>query len=215
MPKRKIPVLVCFAVAQEARPFRRIRWPAAPPRALVTGIGPARAEKALARALAEVEPGLVISAGFAGGLNPALGFGTVLFEADEASGLGPKLLAAGARPGRFHCSASVVVTAAQKEALWRSTGADAVEMESSPLRRLCREQGIASATVRVISDPAGETLPLDFNLLLAGKPTLRYARIALALVMEPGSIVELLWFRRRLAAAAATLADVLARIIPP
>jgi len=213
MPKDKVHVLVCFAVPQEARPFRRIRWPAAPPRVLVTGIGPARAGKAIARALAAVEPGLVISAGFAGGLNPALSIGTVLFDADEASGLGPKLLAAGARPGRFHCSGSVAVTAAQKEALWRSTGADAVEMESGPLRRLCQEQGIASATVRVISDTAGESLPLDFNLLLAGGPALRYARIALALVKAPGSIVELVRFRRRLGAAAATLAKVLAEAI--
>jgi adenosylhomocysteine nucleosidase len=214
MPKHSIPVLVCFAVAQEARPFRRLRWPAGPPLALLTGIGPARAQKAMAQALAEFEPGLVISAGFAGGLNPALSLGTVLFEADEAGGLGPKLLAAGAKPGRFHCSASVVATAEHKQALWRATGADAVEMESGPLRRICREHGVASATVRVISDPAGESLPLDFNLLLAPGAILGYARMTLALLKAPGRIVELLRFRRRLAAAAAALAEVLAKVIP-
>jgi len=168
----------------------------------------------MARALAEFEPDLVISAGFAGGLNPALSIGTVLFEADEGSGLGPKLLAAGARPGRFHCSARVVITAEEKQALWRSTGADAVEMESGPLRAICRERGVTSATVRVISDPAGETLPLDFNLLLDPEPKLRYARITLALCMSPGKIGELLRFRQRLAPAAAALAPVLARVIP-
>lgn len=214
MPKLPIAVLVCFAVAQEARPFRRLRWPAGRPKVLLTGIGPVCAEKAMAQALAEFEPGLVISAGFAGGLNPALGIGTVLFEVDEASGLGPKLLAAGARPGRFHCSARVAVTAEEKQALWRSTGADAVEMESGPLRRICRERGVASATVRVISDPAGETLPLDFNVLLAPESKLPYARIALALCRSPGKTAELLRFRRRLAAAAAALAEVLAGIIP-
>jgi adenosylhomocysteine nucleosidase len=213
MPKPTIPVLVCFAVAQEAKPFRRVRWPAGPPRVLRTGIGPACAEKAITRTLGAVEPRLVISAGFAGGLNPALSVGAVLFDADEASGLGPKLLAAGARPGRFHCSASVVVTAQEKQALWRSTGADAVEMESGPLRRKCREHGVACATVRVISDPAGETLPLDFNLLLAPGAILGYARMTLALLEAPGRIVELLRFRRRLAAAAAALAEVLARVI--
>jgi adenosylhomocysteine nucleosidase len=209
-----MPVLVCFALAPEARAFRRLRWPAGPPRVLLTGIGPGRAQKAIRQALAAAKPRLVISAGFAGGLNPALSPGTVLFEADEAGGLGPKLLAAGARPGRFHTYPSVVVTAAQKQALWRSTGADAVEMESGPLRAICREHGVASATVRVIFDPAGETLPLDLNLLLAPDQKLRYARIMLWWLRSPGQIVELLRFRRRSVAAAAALAEVLARVIP-
>jgi hypothetical protein len=55
--------------------------------------------------------------------------GTVVFAADEETGLEPALLAAGARAARFHCVDRVATTAEQKRALWQATGADVVDME--------------------------------------------------------------------------------------
>ena len=102
------------------------------------GLGQCGAERP--RRLGWERPGLVLSCGFAGGLDPRLATGTVVYAADAQTGLEPVLLAAGARPARFHCANEVACTAASKRAARAMTGADAVEMESQVIRALCREQ---------------------------------------------------------------------------
>ena len=206
-------ILLTFAVAQEAAALRR-RLSARPGiQICLTGIGRQNVERVLRPALAEPRANLVITSGFAGGLNPKLAMGTVVFELDEEGGLKSALLEAGAVPGRFHCAERIAVTAGEKRALWESTRADAVEMESGIIRALCRERGIPSATVRVISDAANEDLPLDFNRLLTADFQMSYAKLAWALGRSPRKVAELLRFQRRIKDAAERLADVLARVI--
>jgi hypothetical protein len=156
---------------------------------------------------------LVLTCGFAGGLNPELASGQVVFHLDENTGLEAALRAAGAQPARFHCSGRVATTAAEKAALWRKTGADVVEMESEVIRRLCEERGIPSGTVRVILDAAGEDLPLDFNRLLTADHKIHPGKLAAALIRSPGKVGALLQFRRRIRAAAESLAVVLEAVI--
>lgn len=200
-------VLVCFAVKEEAAPFRR----ALPPNVsvLVSGMGPAAAERAAKERLAAGRWSAVLTCGFTGGLKPALAHDTVLFEADGDFPLREKLLAAGAIPGRFHCADRVAVTAREKAALRERTGADAVEMESGVIRRLCRERGIPSATVRVISDTAGEDLPLDFNALMKSDGNLNFGKLAGQVLLHPSKIPALMALGRRSNSAARCLAEVL------
>src|SRR5207249_5706088 len=95
--------LVCFAVKQEAGPFREKIGKQANIKILLTGMGQRNAERSIREALARNKPGLVLSCGFAGGLRPELLSGAVLFSANGDSALETALLAAGARRGRFHC----------------------------------------------------------------------------------------------------------------
>src|SRR5579859_5242509 len=125
-----LPVLVCFAVKEEAAHFRRFADGDLRVGVLVTGMGRRNAERALADSISKCRPGLVVSSGFAGALIPELDRHAVVFAADKDSGLEAPLCAAGARPVRFHCSEQVVTTAAEKRALHQTTGAEAVEMES-------------------------------------------------------------------------------------
>jgi len=201
-------VLVCFAVGAEARFFTA---PGA--RTLITGMGRKNAEAALRKALASVQPGLVLSCGFAGGLNPELPAGAVVFDADDTAGLDDPLTKAGARPARFHCVDRVATTAAEKRRLRDATGADAVEMESAVLRALCRERHLPSATVRAISDAANEDLPLDFNALMTPGQKLSYVRLAWTLVAAPGKIPALRRLQRQTTLAAKNLARVLAQVM--
>jgi len=206
------PILFAFAVREELEPFRRRIGNATGATLLLTGMGPGSAERAIRQALAEATPRCVLTCGFAGGLDPSLAAGTVIFEADPDFFLTARIQAAGATPARFHCADRVATTAAEKRALRLTTGADAVEMESGVIRAVCRERGIPSATVRVISDPAGESLPLDFNRQTGTDGRLQLRQLALAVAGSPGKIPALLRFARQTRAAAERLAGVLAAV---
>jgi len=181
---------------------------------LITGIGRENAERKLHSALKRAPYQLVLSCGFAGGLNPYLTVGTVVFSTDEDAGLTPALLAAGACPVRFHCADRVATTVEEKQALWKETGADAVEMESQIIRAICRAHEIPSATIRVISDAAHENLPLDFNVLMTAEQELNYGKLALALLGSPQKIPAILRLQRQTQFAARNLAKVLTKVMP-
>jgi len=259
--------LVCFALKEEAAPFRKMAagTAAAAPAAsiLITGIGRRNAEKSLREFLnscrsrgnetqakqnietpsasAELrrdepvvsyEPNLVLTCGFAGGLNPDLKPGDVVFEifprssrGDEAQtkignqlepthvGCYEQLVAAGAKPAKFFCADRIATTVAEKKKLRAETGADAVEMESAAIHAICRERGIPCATVRVISDTANEDLPLDFNALSKLDRSLDYGKLAWAIARSPGKIGALLKLQKQTRFAAERLASVLEKMV--
>src|SRR4030095_413550 len=160
--RRPVAFLVCFAVEEEAAFFHPRESSEEPIKVWITGMGRKNAAEGIRKAVAAVEPECVLTCGFAGGLNPSLQLGAVVFDEDFNAGVGASLIESGAVSGRFQCSKRVAVTATEKRALWESTGADAVEMESSVIRTICHELRIPSATIRVISDTVKDDLPLDF-----------------------------------------------------
>lgn len=208
-----VATLVCFAVKEEAGDFRRRAGFRPDIRILVTGMGERNARAALEQALAQQRPARVVTAGFAGGLDPHLERGTVVFFSEESTGLEPGLRGAGARPARFICTNKVVTTAAQKRRLFAETSAQAVEMESGPIQALCRARGIPAATIRVILDTANEDLVIDFNEVMTPNQQLDSARLVLALVKAPWKIAALLRLQRQSADAARRLGAVLEKVL--
>lgn len=225
-------LLMFFAVPEEARPFVR-RWEQTTHRRAlkvsgpgiacwnldsqplrirvhVTGMGPRNAARVGESALeAGGAVAAVLTAGFAGGLDPSLRCGEVLMEVDDGFSLSDSLVRAGARRGRFHESVRVAVTPDEKALLRRETGADAVEMESATLRSLARHRGVPGGTVRVISDAASEALPLDFNTLMTPEDRLDFLRLAWTVAKSPGRIPHLMRFQKTVRHAAESLAGVL------
>jgi adenosylhomocysteine nucleosidase len=204
-------ILVCFAVQAERKFFN----PPSAPRVQVciTGMGRQNAIETVRWQLDATRPRFLLSCGFAGGLNPHLARNTIVFSSDEELCLEPTLLKFGAVHARFHCSTGILTTAAEKRQLSEATKADAVEMESEPIRQLCHERGIPSATIRVISDAATDDLPIDFNALLTSDYRLSYFNLACALIRTPGKIAGLLELRTRANAAASTLAQCLEGVL--
>ena len=236
-PNSKVIALACFALKEEAAPFRKIAAGKAEISILLTGIGRQNAEKTVREFLAGgasvlasrsqdtstsqarlvgslPPPSLVLTCGFAGGLNPDLKLGDVVFEVQSPeSKVQSQLLAAGAKPAKLFSADHVAVTAAEKKRLREETGADAVEMESAAIHAVCQERGIPCITVRVISDTAKEDLPLDFNALAKPDKSLDYGKLLWAIAKSPGKTGALMKLQKRTSFAAEQLANVLAKII--
>jgi adenosylhomocysteine nucleosidase len=225
--------LVFFAVPEEAGPFRKAwvqnggspwrkeahesgvtTWYSSEVRIVVTGMGPRNSRRVASALLAERPVEWVVTAGFAGGLDPKLDGGTVGYCADPKFPKRHLLECAGARPLRFLEVDRVAVTPEAKRVLRGQSRADAVEMESATIRTLCHQQGIPSATERVISDTATERLPLDFGALMTSDDRIDFGRLAWELVRSPGKVPELIRFQRRVARASAELARVLVALFP-
>jgi nucleoside phosphorylase len=176
-------------------------------------MGRLNAAAALDKALRSNPPELVLTCGFAGGLKPNLSSASILFAADPEACLDSALEKLGASKGSFHCAGRIATTAAEKLALWKTTGADAVEMESGVIRQICQEHNIPSATIRVISDATEVDLPLDFNELLTVRCELAYSRLFWRVVTSPSSIPGLIRLQRQSKAAAKRLGALLAALL--
>jgi adenosylhomocysteine nucleosidase len=205
---KPVAFLVCYAVREEVAlpwlsPIKGGR------ERIITGMGRRNASTRFQEALGRLDPERVLTCGFAGALNPAFKIGDVLFDEDYDAGMGDALSASGAISAKFYCSTRVAVTAAEKAELWRTTGADAVEMESAVIRTLCRERGIPSATVRVISDAASDDLPLDFNALMTSEQKISIPKLMARLATSPRSIPKLMQLQRNTRFAAQRLGEVL------
>jgi adenosylhomocysteine nucleosidase len=232
----KMSTLICFALKEEAAPFRTGLRRGHQISILLTGIGSRNAEKAVRQFLVGHSPELVLTCGFAGGLNPDLKLGDVVFEIPSRSSRGneaqignqkteienqleppyvgcyEKLAAAGAKPVRFFCADRIATTAAEKKKLREQTDADVVEMESAAIHAVCAERGIPCVTVRVISDTANEDLPLDFNALAKSDKNLDFGKLFLAIAKSPGKIGALMELQKKTKFAAERLAKVLAKV---
>jgi adenosylhomocysteine nucleosidase len=212
-------LLLCFAVKEEMKFFAPHRSGGKGPQVAttfqvwMTGIGRKNAAENARKAIARMKPERVITAGFAGGLNPKLKCGTVVYEEDFDAGFGADLEELGAVPAKFHCHRRVAITTEEKAALWRETGADAVEMESSVIRTICREFHIPSATIRVISDDATQDLPLDFNALMTSEDRINYLKLFGAVLSRPSRIPKLIGFQQQTLDAARKLGAVLEELL--
>jgi hypothetical protein len=233
--------LICFALKEEAVPFRKIAAGKSGITILLTGIGRQNAKKSLREFLlnwgmhasgvqfsasrrkhsgatpeqareTRALPELVLTCGFAGGLNPELKLGDVVFETSDET-LRTKLLGAGAKQLKIFCADRIATTVAEKKKLRDETSADAVEMESAAIHAICRERGIPCATIRVISDTANEDLPLDFNALSKPDKNLDFGKLFLAVARSPGKIPALMQLQKKTKFAAEQLAMVLEELI--
>jgi adenosylhomocysteine nucleosidase len=201
--------LVCFAVKEEGKFFT----PPPNVRVLYTGMGRSNAYNKLDAYLAKETPTGVISSGFAGGLNPSLELGAIVYDMDEGSPWEKSLLTSKAKLARFECANRVSCTADEKYKLWQVTGMDAVEMESDTIRQVCLRKNVPSATIRVISDTAHQDLPLDFNRIMTPDNRIDFAKLTARLLLKPRLIAQLLRFQGQTITAAQSLGGFLETLL--
>jgi adenosylhomocysteine nucleosidase len=173
---------------------RRVAW-------CVGGIGTAAATRAARLLVAGHRPRLLVSAGFAGGLDPVLARGVVVRPTRVILAGAPDtalvLTSPSATPAITICTAERIVrTPAEKRDLATRTGAAVVDMESFAVAAVAREADLPCAGVRVVSDAADDELPPAVAGLARPQSTLRRLGAALGAVgRRPRTAIDLwrLW----------------------
>ena len=171
---------------------RRVAW-------VVCGPGMAAAARAADLLVDGHRPRHLISAGFAGGLDPTLGRGATVVARRSLRDRRPPLdLLAPACPdavvrGDIVTVDAVVATAAAKRELRAATGAAIVDMECRAVAERAAAAGVPCLSVRVVSDAAGDDLPPDILRLVTPQSTLRRAGAALALLGRRPAAASTLW----------------------
>jgi adenosylhomocysteine nucleosidase len=191
-----------------------------------SGVGAAAAARATEALLQGHAPRWVISAGFAGGLDPRVAQGDLLMadQLVDASGhrLGIDLkldraALAGLRHvhvGRLLTVDRIIHEAAEKQALGQRHEALAVDMESLAVAEVCRREKVRFLAVRVISDAVGHTLPKDIDYLVKRRTTAgRLGAAAGAILRRPSSIKDMWQLKEDALVASERLAGFLVGVI--
>jgi len=161
--------------------------------------------------------GALVSTGFCGGLNPALGPGEIfvasrLTAAGEAETYPVQLPVA----SRSYCSGTLisvdhVVPTVREKSRLRAHGADAVDMEAVAVARRAARWGVPFFCVRVITDTAGESFVCDLNGARGQDGRFRRWKIVLSACHRPREgFPELVRLRRRTRRGALALGEFLA-----
>jgi len=152
------------------------------------GIAGIRARR-LPGLIADVDPELLIMTGLAGALAPDLAVGDVVLDAPLPP-CSPRTFAL--REGRIHTAHDIVPTPAAKAALYRETGALAVDMETAIAAEYAQKRGIPFHALRAISDAANHPLDPRLFALVDAQGHPRPARVAAYLVTGPWRLPGLL-----------------------
>jgi len=175
------------------------------------GPGPKLAAEAVRVAARNEQISALVSTGFCGGLDPSL-LANDIFIARDVLGVGPAMAPHSDRRHRSGALISadrVAITAAEKAEL-RKTGGDAVEMEAAGVANAAQQLSVPFYCVRVITDTADESLPLDFNKIRDAEGRFSRMRIVAAGLRNPGNIFpKLMQLNERCKSASRTLGEFL------
>lgn len=165
---------------------------------VVTGMGRSAARLGAERLIDGHRPRLVLSAGFAGALDPGLARYDLVMPGEVLDPEGGRFAIEagpsrpdGVRSGRLLTVDQIIRTAAEKAALRERTGADLVDMESAAVASACADRGVPFRSIRVISDEAGIDLPPEVVQLMTRSGSYRVGAALRAFWHRPSSVKDL------------------------
>ncbi|HEV3165599.1 MAG TPA: nucleoside phosphorylase [Isosphaeraceae bacterium] len=192
--------------------------------ALIIG-GPGRnaARRATQLLLDGHRPNVLLSAGFAGALDPDLKRNDIVFASEVIDLEGSRWpievpVAADATPSQFRAGRlltvdQIVRTAAEKAELRVRFEADLVDMESAAVAAVCSERRLRFQSIRVISDEAHTDLPPEILSILGRSGGYRIGAAIGAVWRRPSSFKDLWALREHAEEAADRLAQVVVGIL--
>ena len=93
--------------------------------------------------------------------------------------------------GKIAGVSSPVAYPEAKHALYENTGALAVDMESHIVARIATSNGLPFVAIRVITDPAANTLPHVALAAMRSNGTINFAKMLRSLLSHPGELWDL------------------------
>ena len=205
----------------------------------VGAVGRKRAEEATIHLIERFQPGLIVSAGFAAGVQPGLNAGDIvlcdrllsiegpapLWDPDAArersltdlSVLGRLTDGIGGTPGRplFAGCLSVpefVPSSSTKAWIGEIFPVSIIDMESYWVSETAASYGISHAVVRCVLDPVEQTLPRFVSGVVGGPQWRRWDRTLRYLLTRPSEIPRLIHLARAAAVARASLSEFLTKL---
>jgi adenosylhomocysteine nucleosidase len=182
-----------------------------------TGVGRKSCEAKIDNFLQVVRPDLLISSGFAGGVRKDLEVGDLILA--ENFSQRQLLLRAQdalrkARVGKLFTSEKIINSTADRNAIARANGADAVDMETEVIAQACAARGVPLLSLRVISDTARQPLPAPPQVLFdIGRQRTNPIRFAACFLAHPNRILGLIRFAQDIAKARGALAEALVTLM--
>jgi adenosylhomocysteine nucleosidase len=210
-------IAVTFAHPSESRDFVRVARPR-PNHVKIfhTGVGTKASRERLEPFLASQSFDVLISSGFAGGVDPSLGAGDLLLAENYSA---PHLLAQArevliARVGRLVTTDRVIEDATERARFAEEHQAAAVDMETKWIAAACAEHQIPMISLRAISDTAAAPFPAPPHVLFnIERQKTSLSRLGGYLIRHPLAIPRLTRFARQVSAARASLTGGLALLI--
>ncbi len=201
---------------------------------LALGVGKECARIAAEMTVRCYRPDLVISAGFGGGLQDHLAGGDIVIGTDilemvqdtghdihyRTTFANCRSLQLDVAPDRYRVHYGKIITAGEmilkadtKHRVGKTTGALAVDMETSAVAAVCAARDTEFMAVRCVSDHSRQNLPEEFNdFFVIGQ--LRPGRVAAACARHPALLVDLARIGYRAAHAGQNLARFLEAALP-
>ncbi len=203
---------------------------------VANGPGPKLADEAVEVAKGRERLTGIVSTGFCGGLDPALKVSDIFVATeiltfytphdakpndtkpsrDRKGAPIPTLACAHGsvtdrkyETGLLFSTDHVAITAKEKSEL-HQTGARVIEMEAAGVAAKAQEHNLPFYCIRVVTDTAGETLPLDFNQMRDANGRFSRSKIIFAAMRRPALFLKLLNFDKRCKNAAQALGDFIA-----
>jgi adenosylhomocysteine nucleosidase len=192
-----------------------------------TGDGERNAAKGIGAVLDTLSAAHVIVVGISGGLSLGLAAGQLLAarEVRDRAGVAAApdldltnriIRRAGATGATLYSSADILWTADSKAEVYATLGGRpvaAVDVETAVYARAAASRGIPYAALRVVLDPAEESLPLDFNTCRDSSGSVSPFRVATR-ALARRTIVPALWrLRGRVAECSRRLAAAVRQVL--
>ncbi|MFN2477369.1 MAG: hypothetical protein ABR526_13630 [Chthoniobacterales bacterium] len=184
---------------------------------LHTGVGKIVAAARVAGFLSRVEPGTLISAGFAGGLTDSCKPGDLIvaqnFSAAKLHAAAKQLLAS-AVSATLKTTSGIVDSSSSRSEIARTHAADAVDMETEFIADACAARRIPMLSLRVISDTPTCPFPAPPHVLFdIEQQRTNLGAVAFYVATHPTTLVKFIRFGQQIKLARGALTDALATLV--